>query len=106
MKQETEKYQFSQLGIYKESLELAHLKRKTKIFNSFVFILAGIVLYFLLQLGSGFDTIITTMIMFVILLTINFAFYSYEEDLYNNLKISMYISTLVVYVIAVSLILQ
>jgi len=106
MKQETEKYQFSQLGIYKESLELAHLKRKTKIFNSFVLILAGIVLYFLIQLGASLDSIISSMIMFVILLAINFAFYSYEEDLYNNLKISMYISTLAVYVIAVSLILQ
>ena len=106
MKQETEKYQFAQLGIYKESLELAHLKIKTKIFNLFVFVLAGIVLYFLLQLGAELNTIISSMIMFVILLTINFAFYSYEEDLYNNLKISMYVSTLAVYVIAISLILQ
>ncbi len=106
MKQKTEKHQFSQLEIYKESLELAHLKIKTKIFSLFVFILAGLVLYFLIQLGAGLGTILPTMIMFVVLLVINFAFYSYEEDLYNNLKISMYISTLGVYVIAVSLILQ
>ncbi len=106
MKQETNKYQFAQLEIYKESLELAHLKRKTKIFMSLVFILAGIVLYFLLQISASNDTVISIMTMFLVLLAINVAFYSYDDDLYNNLKIAMYISTLGVYVIAVSLILQ
>lgn len=104
MKQETDKYQFPQLEIYKESLELAHLKRKTIIFNSFVFVLAIIVLYYLLQLDAGVDTIISTMIMFVVLLVINLAFYSYDQDHYNNLKIVMYISTLGVYIISISLI--
>ncbi len=82
MRQDVDKYQFPQLEIYKESLELAHLKRKTIIFNSFVFVLAGIVLYFLLQLNAGVDTIISTMIMFVVLLVINLAFYSYNQDFY------------------------
>ncbi len=106
MKQEIDKYQFPQLEIYKESLELAHLKRKTLIFNSFVFILAGIVLYFLLQLGVGTDIVVSTMLMFGVLLLINLAFYSYDQDHYNNLKILMYVSTLGVYIIAVSLILR
>ncbi len=106
MKQETHKYQFPQLEIYKESLELTHLKRKTIIFNSLVFVLAGIVLYFLIQLGSNGETVITTMLMFIILFLVNIAFYSYEQDHYNNLKIAMYISTLGVYIIAISLILR
>ena len=106
MKQEIDKYQFPQLEIYKESLELAHLKRKTLIFNSLVFVLAGFVLYFLLQLGTGTETIVSTMLMFVVLLLINLAFYSYDQDHFNNLKIVMYVSTLGLYIIAISLILQ
>jgi len=106
MRQEIDKYQFPQLGIYKESLELAHLKRKTIIFNLFVFVLAGIVLYFLITLNVGIDKIVSIMIMFTILFFINLAFYSYDHDHYNNLKIAMYISTLGVYVIAITIILE
>lgn len=106
MRQEIDKHQFPQLEIYKESLELSHLKRKTIIFNSLVLVLAGIVLYFLLQLNVSTDQIVSTMLMFVVLFIINLAFYSYDQDHYNNLKIAMYISTLAVYVIAVTIILQ
>ena len=106
MRQDVDKYQFKQLEIYKESLELIHLKRKTIIFNLLVFILAGVVLYFLLQLNAESEIIISTMLMFIILFLVNLAFYSYDKDHYNNLKIVMYISTLGVYIISVSLILQ
>ncbi len=106
MKQDINKYQFPQLEIYKESLELAHLKRKTIIFNLLVFVLAGIVLYFLLQLNMPSETIISTMLMFVVLFLINIAFYSYDNDHYNNLKILMYLSTLGLYIIIISLILR
>ncbi|MCK5387991.1 MAG: hypothetical protein KAJ22_01790, partial [Candidatus Izimaplasma sp.] len=106
MRQETDKYQFPQLEIYKESLELIHLKRKIIIFNLLVFILAGVVLYFLIMLNIGTDVMVSTMLMFIVLLLINIAFYSYDKDHYNNLKIAMYISTLGLYVISVSLILR
>lgn len=106
MRQDVDKYQFPQLEIYKESLELAHLKRKTIIFNLLVFILAGLVLYFLLQMNVGSEIIISIMIMFIVLMIINIAFYSYDSDHYNNLKIVMYISTMGLYVIAASLILR
>ena len=106
MRQDIDKYQFPQLEIYKESLELAHLKKKTIIFNLFVFVLAGLLLYFLLQMNIDVDIIISTMIMFVVLLTINLAFYSYDNDHYNNLKIAMYISIMGLYIISDSLILR
>ena len=106
MKQNTNKYQYSQLEKYKESLELAHLKNKTLIVNAVVFILAGIILYFLIELNAGTTIILSTMTMFVVLFIINLAFYSYTEDHYNNLKIAMYINTLGVYSIAVTLILR
>ncbi|KFZ27253.1 MAG: hypothetical protein KQ78_00503 [Candidatus Izimaplasma bacterium HR2] len=106
MKQNTSKYQYAQLDSYKESLELAHLKFKTLIVNAIVFVLAGIVLYFMIELNVGTSAIVSTVTMFVILLIINFAFYSYDDDHYNNLKLAMYINTLGIYTIVITLILR
>ena len=106
MRQDVDKYQFPQLEIYKESLELAHLKRKTIIFNLLVFVLAALVLYFLLQMNVESEIVVSIMIMFIVLMVINVAFYSYDSDHYNNLKIAMYISTMGLYIIAASLILR
>ncbi len=106
MKQNTSKHQYSQLEKYKESLELAHLKTKTLIVNAIVFILAGVILYFLIKLGVGVTIILSTMSMFLVLFIINFAFYSYDDDHYNNLKIAMYINTLGIYSITTTLILR
>ena len=106
MKQNTNKYQYVQLEKYKESLELAHLKTKTLIVNAVVFIFAGVILYFLIKLDIGTSIILSTMTMFIILFVINLAFYSYDDDHYNNLKIAMYINTLGVYTIIITLILR
>ena len=106
MKQNTSKYQYAQLDSYKESLELAHLKFKTLIVNAIVFVLAGIVLYFMIELNVGTSAIVSTVTMFVILFIINFAFYSYDDDHYNNLKLAMYINTLGIYTIVITLILR
>lgn len=106
MKQNTNKYQYTQVEKYKESLELAHLKTKTLLVNAIVFVLAGIVLYFLIRLDIEANVVISTMTMFIVLFIINFAFYSYDEDHYNNLKIAMYINTLGIYSIATVLILR
>ncbi len=106
MKQNTNKYQYAQLEKYKESLELAHLKTKTLIVNSVMFILACVSLYFLIKLNSGTSVILSTMTMFLVLFIINFAFYSYDEDHYNNLKLAMYINTLGIYSITIILILR
>lgn len=106
MRQNTSKYQYSQLEKYKESLELAHLKTKTLVVNAIVLLLAGIVLYFLISLKIDTTLILSTMSMFFVLLLINFAFYAYDEDHYNNLKIAMYINTLGIYSITIVLILK
>ncbi len=106
MKQDTSKYQYAQLDNYKESLELAHLKFKTLIVNAIVFVLAGIVLYFMIELNVGTSAIVSTVTMFVVLFIINFAFYSYDDDHYNNLKLAMYINTLGIYTIVTTLILR
>lgn len=106
MTRQPEKYQYSQVKTYKESLELKHLKRKTIIVNSIVFLTAMIVLYFLITIGSPLNTIIKMMVLFASLLMMNFAFYAYDDDLYNSLKLAMYANTIGVYVIAVVLIFE
>lgn len=106
MNQNTKKYQYAQLERYKESLELAHLKTKTLIVNALVFVFAIVVLYFLIETNAGSTMILSTMTMFLVLSIINFAFYAYDDDHYNNLKIAMYINTFGVYIITIALILR
>lgn len=106
MKQNTYKNQYAQLEIYKESLELAHLKRKTLIVNSIMFILGIVVIYFLVKIETDNIILFSTVTMFALLFAINIAFYSYNHDHFNNLKIAMYINTLGIYSIAISLILR
>lgn len=106
MKQNTYKNQYSQIEAYKESLELAHLKKKTLVVNLITFVLAGIVLYFLIDINANISTTVAILTMFTVLFVINIAFYSYDRDHYNNLKIAMYINTLGIFSIATTLIFQ
>lgn len=98
------KYKYSQLETYKESLELLHLKRKTIIVNMIIILMAIIVGYFLITIDAGVTQIVTGISMFIGLLVVNLAFFSYDDDHYNSLKISMYITTLGVYSISLVLI--
>lgn len=98
------KYKYPQLEIYKESLELKHLKRKTMIVNTIIFLSAILVSIFLYNIKAPQNTGISIILMFVVLLVINLAFYSYDDDHYNSLKISMYITTLGIYCISIVLI--
>lgn len=98
------KYKYTQLEIYKESLELKHLKRKTIIVNIIILLSAVLVGMFLYQIKAPRNIGISTLLMFVVLLFTNLAFYSYDDDHYNSLKISMYITTLGIYSISIVLI--
>lgn len=106
MRQDTSKYQYKQLEIYKEMLELKHIKTKTLIVNIINAIFATVIVYFLFQLQLGVKEILSITFMFVILIGINILLYAYSEDLYNNLKFAMYINTIGEYVIALTLILM
>ncbi|MFK5883977.1 MAG: hypothetical protein QM489_06490 [Candidatus Izemoplasma sp.] len=104
MQRDSRKYQYSQLEIYKELLELAHLKRKTIIVNLILVVLSGFVLYFLLEIDYHLEGIIIIMLEFVGLLFVNLAFYSYDKDHYNNLKILMYVTVIYIYIISITII--
>jgi len=106
MRQNTYKNQYSQIEAYKESLELAHLKKKTIIVNLIMFVLAGIVLYFLIEIESDLVMLFSLLTMFAVLFVINIALYSYNNDHYNYLKIAMYINTLGIFSIAITLVFQ
>lgn len=106
MRQDTSKYQYRQLEIYKELLELKHIKTKTLLVNIINVVFAGIIVYFLYSLNLDVTKIFSVSFMFVVLISINVLLYSYSDDLYNNLKFAMYINTIAEYVIAITLILM
>jgi len=106
MLREPNKYVFSQLEIYKEKLELEHLKKKTIIVNVLVFLLGALVLYLLLKIGRNFDGIMPLMLTFISFLIINFSFYSYKQDHYNYLKILMYGSVIFIYFISIMIVFE
>jgi len=104
MRQDTSKYTYKQLETYKEILELHHIKIKTLIVNIINIVFAFVVAYFLYRLNTDTNLIFGISFMFVMLLLINILLYSLTEDLYNNLKIAMYINTLGEFVVAITLI--
>lgn len=104
MVQDTSKYQYEQLETFKELLELKHLKIKTLLVNILIVIfgvIVGVVLY-LLEYDQR--TFLGIMFMFVLLLSVNFAFSAYIDDPYNNYKLSMYFNVIGVYSISIALI--
>lgn len=104
MRQNTSKYQYEQLETYKEILELRHIKIKTLIVNIINVLFAFIVGVFLYKLEVDPTRIAIVLFLFVLIIGVNIALYSYDNDLYNNLKMAMYFNTLWEYVIAISLI--
>jgi hypothetical protein len=106
MRQNTSKYQYKQLETYKELLELKHLKSKTLLVNmiNVVFAIALVIILVRLQLPSR--EILGVSFLFIVLFIMNILLTAYPNDLYNNLKIAMYINTIWEYVIAVTLILM
>ncbi len=106
MRQDTSKYQYSQLETYKELLELKHIKTKTLIVNVLNIVFGLLVILFLYRLNIDTNRIMSVLFMFLLLIGINILLYAFDNDLYNNLKFAMYINTIGEYTIAVTLILM
>lgn len=102
----TSKYQYKQLETYKELLELKHMKIKSYIVNAMIFIMGIVVTLVLFRLDYDLTKTYIVMFMFVLLLGLNIALFSYNNDLYNNVKLSMYANVLGMYAISATLILQ
>lgn len=106
MRQNTSKYQYSQVETYKELLELKHIKTKTLIVNILNMLFGVVVFFFLYRLNIETMKIMSILFMFMVLIGINILLYAFDKDLYNNLKFAMYINTIGEYAIAVTLILM
>jgi hypothetical protein len=106
MRQNTTKYTYKQVETYKEILELKHIKTKTLIVNIIHIVFAFAVAYFLYRLDIPATRILLVEFLFVLLLFVNVFLYSLDHDLYNNLKLAMYLNTLGSYIIATVLILM
>ncbi len=104
MRQINEQYKYKQLEIYKESLELRHIKTKTLVVNVLNVVFAVVVAFFLFRLDVESRTIFGVSFMFLMLLLINVGLYALADDLYNNLKLAMYVTTIGEYIIATTLI--
>jgi len=104
MRQDTNKYTYKQLETYKEILELHHIKTKTLVVNIINIVFAFAVWFFLYKLQMDTKLIFGIMFMFAMIVIINILLFSLSEDLYNNLKIAMYINTIGEFVIAITLI--
>jgi hypothetical protein len=106
MQQNSMKYKYEQVDKYKESIELKHLITKTFLVNVINLLFAGMVAYFFWRLNIPTRNILGIEFLFLIMLMINLFLFAFVDDLYNNLKISMYINTIFEYAIATTLILM
>lgn len=98
MEKQTNKYKYAQLERFKEFLELGHIKRKTLIVNIIISILIVILVSFGLINDIEMKLINPTAFVLGIILIVNITFYYVENDLYNNLKLSMYATILGLYI--------
>jgi hypothetical protein len=97
-------YKYSQLEVYKETLEVAHLYRKTIIVNILLVLFSGLLFYFLLGKDVPSSDIMPSIFILGVMLLTNFLLMSILDDLYNNLHIAMYVTIIGIYVVTTSLV--
>lgn len=106
MERQEIKHKYEQVEQYKEQLELNHIKRKALIVNVLVVILIGILLYFPISKLMDFNQIYASLFFLSLILIINLGYYHIENDVYNNYKLSMFMTIIGLYVTANTLIFQ
>lgn len=102
--QNNQKYEYKQLEQYKEIIELKHIRIRTLLVNGIALVLAVILAFTTLKLNTGDNLPYIYMTAFLVFFAINILLYSFQSDLYNNLKIAMYFNTIALFSISISLI--
>lgn len=102
--QKTTKYQYRQLETYKELIELRHMKIKTYLVNILMILFAIVVGVMMFKVEFDTSTTYGVLFMFVVIIGINIALFSYNNDLYNYVKLSMYVNVIGAYLISTTLI--
>lgn len=100
MERQENKYKYGQLEQFKEYLELGHIKRKMVVVNIILVFVVIALLYF--GLSNTVDGSLTYPIALLVgvILILNVGFYNIQEDLYNNLKLAMFMTIIGLYVAA------
>lgn len=104
MERQENKYKYPQLEIFKEELELSHLRRKTLIVNIILVLFAGLLVYFWLGQNIIASRIYPSLVLLGIAFMANSALLSIPYDQYNNLKLSMYFTVMLIFSVAIVLI--
>jgi hypothetical protein len=89
----------------KDELELKYLKKKIIIVNSLLLILVVPLMIILYLSKIPIDRLLVYGLFMGVLAAVNVAFYAYD-DYFNSLKLSVYITSLGVYMISITLIME
>lgn len=104
MERQDNKYKYSQLEVYKESLESIHIKTKTIIVNVLLFLFALLLIFFLTREGVDATKLWPSLFMIFVIIVVNLLFMSITDDAYNSLHVAMYVTIIGVHVITISLV--
>ena len=104
MERQDNKYKYSQLEIYKESLESIHIKTKTIIVNILLVLFAVLLLFFLTREGIESSNIWPSLFMIAVIIAVNILFMSITDDAYNSLHVAMYVTIIGIHIITISLV--
>lgn len=102
--QNNQKYEYKQLEKYKEILELKHIRSRTFLVNGITLVLAIILSFLNFSLKTGDNLPYIYISAFLVFFAVNILLYSFQNDLYNNLKLAMYFNTIALFSISISLI--
>lgn len=100
MERQENKYKYGQLEQYKEYLELGHIKRKMVIVNVILIFVVGALVYFGLSKTVDGGLVYPIALLVGVIILLNMGFYNIQQDLYNNLKLAMFMTIIGLYVAA------
>lgn len=104
MEQQDNKYKYSQLETYKETIESVHLRSKTIIVNVLLFVFSLLLIFFITQPGINASDIWPSLFILGIIIMINILFVSINEDAYNSLHVGMYATIIGIHIVTISLV--
>jgi len=104
MERQDNKYKYSQLEVYKESLESIHIKTKTIIVNVLLFLFALLLIFFLTRDSIDPSDLWPSLFMIFVIIVVNLLFMSITDDAYNSLHVAMYVTIIGIHVITISLV--
>ena len=104
MERQDNKYKYSQLEIYKETLESIHIRTKTIIVNVLLFLFGLLLVFFLTRDSIDNSDIWPSLFMIAVIIMVNILFMSITDDAYNSLHVGMYTTIIGIHIVTISLV--